>query len=484
MGKRFQMTRQRCSRTFGAARGPLRPRPAALPAAVAGLLTSFLAVDFASGQSLSPVLLLNTNAAVDSWRDRDPSAARDGSGHWVVVWETLGDLAKQAPGPTQNLAITRSADDAVTWTRPAPLTPWGSGVRGADSSPVVAVDGRGNWVVAWQSLGTIAGTDADILFMHSADAGRNWSPPRPLAAGSGSDSAQDFHPALVALPDGTWLAAWETNADIAGVGRDFDIVFSRSEDGGRHWSEPLPLDPEAGKDGDGDRRVVLAVDAEGVVVAAWEAFAAKGGSLGADWDILVSRSLDGGLSWSASAPLSRQAGIDEAAADDGVALAAGEEGWVALWSSAAGQKAASPLRRVWKVFSVDGGVTWSEPAPLVADPEAGRGSDAGHDDASAGAQFSPSVAALSGGGFLAAWQSRPGDGGGADPVFCVFEEAGASCPAVAAAAAYADRDGASLEAAPRVVADRAGGALVWSGDYDWRTDSPRDTDLRFVKVER
>lgn len=448
------------------------------------LLATFVAAGSATGRNLSPVLLLNTNAAVDSWRDRDPSMASDGNGHWVVVWETLGDLAKQAPGVSQNLAFTRSTDHAVTWTRPAPLTPWGGEGRGADSSPVVACDGRGNWVVAWQSLGTIAGSDADILFMHSADAGENWSPPRPLAAGSGSDSAQDFHPALLALPDGTWLAAWETNADIAGAGRDFDIVFSRSEDGGRRWSEPRPLDPEAGKDGDGDRRVVLAADGGGVVVAAWEAFAAKEGSLGADWDILVSRSLDGGLSWSASAPLSRQAGTDEAAADDGVALAAGEDGWVALWSSAAGHKAASFGRRVWKVFSVDGGVTWSEPRPLVAAPEADRGSDAEVDAASAGPQFSPSVAALSGGGFLAAWQSRPKEGVGADPVFCVFAEAGASCPGFMPAAGYADRDGPSLEAAPRVVANGAGAALVWSGDYDWRADAPRDADLRLVKVER
>ena len=481
------LMRERFQRALVPVFGLRRPGRATAPVVVAGFLAAFLAsfvaVEFASGQNLSPVLLLNTNAAVDSWRDREPSMANDGKGHWVVVWETLGDPAKQAPGVTQRLAFTRSSDGAVTWTPPAPLTTWGREARGADSSPVVAGDADGNWVVAWQSLGTMAGSDADILFTHSANAGESWSPPRPMAAGAGSDSAQDFRPALLVLADGTWLAAWETNADIGGAGKDFDIVISRSSDGGRHWSEPLPLDPEAGKDADGDRRVVLAADAEGVVIAAWEAFAAKGGSLGVDWDILHSRSLDGGRSWSASAPLSRQAGADGAAVDDGVALAAGD-GWIALWSSAAGQQSGAPVRRVWKVFSGDGGATWSDPQPLVAAPAAGRRRGAAAAVASAGVEFSPSLAALSGGGFLAAWQSKPREGGGADPVLCVFAEAGASCPAVTRAAGYADRDGPSLEAAPRVVANGAGAALVWSGDYDWRADAPRDADLRFVTVER
>ncbi len=422
----------------------------------------------APAQTLSTVVLLNTNAAEDCWEDRDPSMATDGKGNWIVAWETLGDLVSDAPGSDQDIAFIRSTRDADTWTRPALLAPWQADDRGADSSPVVATDARGNWVVAWQSMGTIAGRDSDILFVHSSDVGRTWSKPAPIVKGAASDSAQDFHPSLVALPDGTWLAAWESSADIGGSGRDFDIHFARSTDGGRHWSEPRPLDPDAGRDRDGDRKVTLAADSKGVVVAAWEAFSAKGGGLGTDWDVVFSRSTDSGQTWSPSSPLSRFAAEDGGAADQDVVLAADGGGlWVAAWSSTFVSGAQPGPRRVWKVVSEDGGATWGEPGPLI-------------DATGAGPERSPSVAVLAGVGFVFAAEWAAAEDKGRAPSFCVLADPRGPCPLWKPAVGIAG--GEAAEGAPRVVAGGGWAALVWSGDHDWTAAASRDTDLRLVRL--
>ena len=42
------------------------------------------------GVTISPPVVLNTNAAADSGHDSFPQATTDGQGHWVAVWGSTG----------------------------------------------------------------------------------------------------------------------------------------------------------------------------------------------------------------------------------------------------------------------------------------------------------------------------------------------------------------------------------------------------------
>ncbi|MBI5506138.1 MAG: exo-alpha-sialidase, partial [Deltaproteobacteria bacterium] len=321
-------------------------------------------------QQFSPPSSLSNAATTDSQDDGAPYLATDGKGVVVAVWESLEKLKTEIAWHDWDIFVARSSDGGARWSKAGAIASYAAVDIGADNNPVVATDARGNWVAIWQSLGTPEGRlgpDSDILFVRSTDNAKTWSRASALASYMKSDIGQDFHPALLALPGGTWIAAWETSEAIAGKGSDFDIVYSRSSDAGATWSLPLPLNRSATSDRDTDRQVVLAADGKGVVLAAWQAFAAEGGKLGVDWDIMIARSENAGATWSEPAPLASTAASDGVAGDSDVSLATDGSGrWVAVWSSYAMARQGGKENDwdILRVVSTDGGRSWSAPAVL------------------------------------------------------------------------------------------------------------------------
>ena len=155
---------------------------------------------------------------------------------------------------------------------------------------MVASDGAGAWVAVWfsdENLGGTIGTDDDILVSRSSDDGATWTVPVALNTNAGTDSGVDSRPVVASNGAGAWVAVWFSDENLGGtIGTDFDILVSRSGNGGATWTAPMALNTNAATDSGKDFLPVLASDSAGAWVAAWYSDDDLGGTIGTDNDIL------------------------------------------------------------------------------------------------------------------------------------------------------------------------------------------------------
>lgn len=185
--------------------------------------------------------------------------------------------------------------------------------------PAVAIDDAGRISVAW-----VDQRRKDILF-------RRFSGTAPIGHGetiniSRTPETFSWLPRIVLSPEkpDRIFILWQ-EIIFSGGSHGGEILFSRSEDGGKTFSAPLNLSNSIGGDGKGrikreiwdNGSLDLAVDAEGGIFAAWTEYA------GTLW---LSRSTDSGQTF--STPL-RVAGSDGAPAR-GPSLGIGQDGSVHL----------------------------------------------------------------------------------------------------------------------------------------------------------
>jgi len=107
---------------------------------------------------------------------------------------------------------TRSTDDGASWTDPAPLNANAIGDVESDTYAQLQTGGPGTWVAAWNSYDSLTstiGTDLDILFARSIDAGVTWTAPSPLNTDADIDAEDDFYPQVSTDGLGKWVAVWE-----------------------------------------------------------------------------------------------------------------------------------------------------------------------------------------------------------------------------------------------------------------------------------
>ena len=251
--------------------------------------------------SWEPPAALSTTAS-DSFSDRMPGICTDSAGNWIAVWTTLDD---------GRIRFSRSTDNGYTWTDAAPLsgdvtsdyltTP--PQITTDSLGTWIAV-----WT-SYDSLGGTIGTDADILFSRSTDVGQTWSVPEPLNTNAATDNSSDTVPQLTTDSAGSWIAVWASYDSRGGpLGTDKDILYSHSTDAGHTWTDPAPLNTNAADDLGGDDDPQLTVDSAGNWIAVWTSFDSLGGTIGDDSDILFSRSTNKGETWTPAAALKCQRG--------------------------------------------------------------------------------------------------------------------------------------------------------------------------------
>ncbi len=90
------------------------------------------------------------------------------------------------------------------------------------------------------------------------------TPPAPLNNNAASDSHRDAAPCVLTDGRGVWLTVWHSDNDLNGsIGSDQDILLARSTDNGATWTDPAPLNNNAGSDSGDDRYPLVLTDGGG-----------------------------------------------------------------------------------------------------------------------------------------------------------------------------------------------------------------------------
>lgn len=232
--------------------------------------------------------VLNTNFSTDTGGDILPRIAMDSGGNWCVVWisdEDLGGLI----GTDYDVFISVTNDGGSTWSAPATLNSNASTDIGDDLDPMIESNGSGSWVTCWHSnenLGSLAGVDQDLFVSLSTDNGASWSSVSPLNTNFDSDTGDDFDVQIASDGASRWIASWRSTEDLGGIGTDWDIFISESNDNGSIWSPPIVLNANATTDSGTDQGPKPTTDKNGNWIVAWVSFEDIGGS-GTDQDVFA-----------------------------------------------------------------------------------------------------------------------------------------------------------------------------------------------------
>jgi hypothetical protein len=297
-----------------------------------------------------PGLTVNSRPAGDFPVVSDPSVAYDAlHGTWLVVSLAFA-------GDRSAILVSRSRD-GLTWSAPVAATLAPSlGPLLLDKEWIVCDNGasspfRGHCYVSYSDFRTL-----EISTQVSTDGGATWGAPvgPPDAAGRRSIEGS-FAPGVqpVVEPDGTVLNPYFDQDRMALI---------RSTDGGATWSAGIPIGP-ARPGPSGRLRAgplpVADVGPDGTAYVVWTDCGLRASCTGND--VVVSRSSDGGLTWTAPAriPTGPQNSDYEL---PGFAVDPVNSRRLALvFYSVRAERL-----DVWLVTSTDGGTTWTRPRRLNA----------------------------------------------------------------------------------------------------------------------
>ena len=207
-----------------------------------------------------------------------------------VAVDSVGDInvlwAEQLQYPNWDIFFSRSIDGGETFSAPKNIsnTP---GASQFSSGFHLAVDSSGAINVVWIESDNTTGNQ-DVLFTRSADGGRTFSDPKNL-----STTGKATMPSLAVDSSGNINVVWEDNTP-----GNYDIFYSGSTDGGATFSPPANLSNNPGN----SSRAHIALEFNNNINVVWE------DNTPGNYDIFFTRSNDGGITFSSPKNLSNSPG--------------------------------------------------------------------------------------------------------------------------------------------------------------------------------
>jgi hypothetical protein len=234
--------------------------------------------------------------ASDPWVTISP----DGTAYQIAIAFGGGLFAPNSFGA---VLVSRSADGGRTWGPPTTLISDPSSAFN-DKESITADPFNSNFVYAtWERIvGSNAGP-APTWFARTTNGGASWEPARPVYDPGPTNSTLNNQ--IVVLPDGTLVLFF---SEFVGTGNFVPVLLRviRSQDRGATWSAPVTVAQSMSRGArnpetrtpirDGSNLGSIAAGKDGALVVAWQDSRFSGGAIDA---IAFSRSLDGGLTWSA-----------------------------------------------------------------------------------------------------------------------------------------------------------------------------------------
>lgn len=275
--------------------------------------------------------------------DKHLSADRGRFVHLICLAGVVGGAATIFPP-------SASAQPLVTVSPPAPIRTDPGPVLWTDSDPQLLTNGTGTWLIFWFTSSDLGHKGS--VFARSTDNGATWSEPLSLA-----ETGESLR--VVRGSSDTLIAAWTTTDDPDGaLGDDSDLYFARSTDFGGTWSDPAPLNTNAGLDVADDLYAQIATDGKGLWLAIWATRDQVTGETQVNGHLTAS-SNDDGASWTAPIPLELDL------TDPGIsAVVANVDGsWLSVWAA----KVEPSVPDLFVALSTDTGATWTDPTPLRND---------------------------------------------------------------------------------------------------------------------
>ena len=277
---------------------------------------------------------------------------------------------RQAGGGATINGYAVSPDGGRTWRRglPPALTVAHGGTYFRASDPVAAIDLNGALFLNNLSIVNSTLTLLDLTINRSFDGGGTWSPPIKVVTGTTQTRPDknwitvNDHPGS---PHANRLAVTYTNFtyNTAGQPTGSNLLCTTSDDAGTTWQIPSVITP-MGNSNQGSQPLFLP---DGSLIVFYATFI---GSSTATFHLEYKRSLDGGVTWPATATRVRTVinSYDDPALRDASflfsAALAGQRGDLFLaWTEVV---AGSPSILV--VRSTNGGTTWSTPVKVNGTP--------------------------------------------------------------------------------------------------------------------
>ena len=280
-----------------------------------------------------------------------------------------------AAGSSSAVLVSRSTDGGDTWSPAVTLIHDGvSFFNDKESITADPTDARHVYAV-WDRLD--ASGEGPTWFSRTTDGGVTWEPARSIH--DPGPTNQTINNQIVVLPDGT-LVDFFTQLDSAPSRQTLTVI--RSQDKGLTWSGPVVVspvqalgtqDPETGTPvRDAALLGAIAAGPDGSLVAVWQDSRFSGGQRDG---IALSRSTDGGFTWSTAARVNRDPTVQAFVPS----VAVRSDGTIGVtyydFRSNTSDRATLPTD-YWLARSTDGGATWREsrvagPFDLAIAPSAG-----------------------------------------------------------------------------------------------------------------